>query len=176
MPSAFAMVEPFVNAGDVSDIREAFSTRADAPWGFAHDGIDFFPAGDLAGFQASASGKIEDVDLRRNDRSGNWQVNVSIRYDSNYSIEYVFEPFTSSAADGEAQNSQILVRKGQNVAARDLIGRLVVRGESAHVHFGLIDRDGKKAAICPEPFFTPAAREAVLALLHRRHPTWPMCF
>jgi hypothetical protein len=173
--SGLAMVEPFVNAGDMSDIREAFSTRADSPWGFPHDGIDFFPAGDLKPFQAVASGKIEDIDLRANDRSGNWQVNVLIRYDSKYAVEYMFEPFTASAADGQAQRDQIVVRKGQTVAARELIGRLVVRAEAAHVHFGLSDREGKKTAICPEPFFTPEAREAVLALLHRRHPTWPMC-
>lgn len=36
-----SMITPYKNSSDMASINEAFSSTASAPWGFAHDGIDF---------------------------------------------------------------------------------------------------------------------------------------
>jgi len=167
-----SMMTPYVNAADIVAVREAFSTTTSAPWSFAHDGIDFFPAtGTLKSFQAASAGTISRVDQVQN--GSNWQVNVGIQYNATFSLEYVFEPFSTSRADGDAQRADILVSNGQTVSQGQVIGRLHTVGSGAHVHFGL-RRNG--AAICPEPYFTADARQSVLALVRMTYPGSNMCY
>lgn len=168
-----SMTTPYVNSTDIASINEAFSSTACAPWGFAHNGIDFFPNGNLKPFQAVSSGVIEDVQLWQNDISLNWQVNVRIKYNDTYSVEYAFEPFSTIQSDGDTQLANILVSAGQNVSQGDIIGNLYTVGGGAHVHFGLI-KDG--IAICPEPYFTIDARDSILNLIHIVWPDANMCY
>ena len=168
-----AMTTPFVSNADIASINEAFSSTANAPWGFAHSGVDFFPSGNLRPFQAVAPGTVEDIRLWQNDVTGNWQVNVTIRHNSKYSLDYIFEPFATSQADGQDQLSSIAVSRGQVLSQGQPIGALHTAGAGAHLHFGLRRRG---AAVCPEPYFVPAARDSILALIHKDHPDWSMCY
>lgn len=171
--SDISMITPYKNSFDMSSINEAFSSTASAPWGFVHDGIDFSPNGNLKPFQAVSSGVVEVVMLMQNNISSNWQVNVRIKYNSTYSVEYAFEPFSAAQSDGNTQLANILVSVGQNVAQGDVIGNLYTVGSGAHVHFGLY-KSG--AAICPEPYFTPEARTSILNLLYVVWPNANMCY
>ena len=157
----------------MASINEAFSSTASAPWGFAHDGIDFFPNGNLKPFQAVSSGVVEFVELKQNNISLNWQVNVRIKYDSTYSVEYAFEPFSAVQSDGDTQRANILVSAGQNVTQGDIIGNIYTVDGAAHVHFGLY-KNG--VAICPEPYFTLEAGISILNLLHVGFPNANMCY
>lgn len=168
-----SMITPYKNSSDMASINEAFSSTASAPWGFAHDGIDFFPNGNLKPFQAVSSGVVEVVQLMQNNITSNWQVNVRIRYNSTYYVEYSFEPFSTVQSDGNTQLANILISVGQNVAQGDIIGNLYTVGSAAHVHFGLY-KNG--AAICPEPYFTPEARTSILNLLYVVWPGANMCY
>ncbi len=168
-----SMATPYVNSADIASINEAFSSTASAPWGFAHNGVDFFPNGDLKPFQAVATGTVDHVELWQNNISSNWQVNVRIRIDATYAVEYAFESFSAVQTEGEAQRANVLVSAGRELLAGDLIGNLHVAGSAAHVHFSLYKND---TAICPEAYFSPAAAESVLALTHRDPPSWEMCY
>jgi hypothetical protein len=117
----------------------------------------------LKPFQAVSSGVVENVELWQNNISLNWQVNVRIKYNSTYSVEYAFEPFSAVQSDGDTQRTNILISAGQNVAQGDIIGNLYTVGSGAHVHFGLY-KNG--AAICPEPYFTSEAKTSILNLLY----------
>lgn len=169
-----SMITPYKNFSDMASINEAFSSTAGAassPWGFAHDGIDFFPNGDLKPFQAVSSGVVEIVNLWQN--GSNWQVNVRIKHNSTYSVEYSFEPFSTLQPEGNTQLANILVSVGQNVTQGYVIGNLHTVGGAAHVHFGLY-KSG--VAICPEPYFTPDARTSILNLLHVVWQNANMCY
>ncbi len=168
-----SMITPYVNESDMVSINEAFSSNDSAPWGFAHNGIDFFPNGNSKPFQAVSSGVVEDVKLWQNDKSLNWQVNVSIKYNGTYSVEYAFEPFSTAQSDGDTQRANILVSAGQNILQGDIIGNLYTVGSGAHVHFGLY-KNG--VAICPEPYLTPTSKDSILNLIHKDHPDWNMCY
>ena len=167
------MVTPFVNPADMAISREGFSSSASAPWGFAHNGIDFMPAGDQKAFQAVAAGSVEEVRLWPNDQTGRWQVNVRVRYSTTFAVEYSFEPFSSDRAAGDAQLASIVVTNGQRVSQGEVIGRLRPTTQDAHVHFGLMRNN---TAVCPEPYFTPEARAAVLTLIQKAYPSAQMCY
>lgn len=80
---------------------------------------------------------VEIVQLWQNNISLNWQVNVRIRYNSTYYVEYSFEPFSAVQTDGVTQFDNILVSVGQSITQGDIIGNLYTVTNSAHVHFGL---------------------------------------
>ena len=162
-----SMITPYKNASDIASINEAFSASANAPWGFAHNGIDFFPTGDIKPFQAVFSGVVTKVKLWQNDKTSNWQVNVTLEFNSSFSAEYFFESFSQNMADGQTQLSNILVSVGQSVSQGDIIGKLYTAGSGSHVHFGLM-KDGD--AINPEPYFTQDAKNSILEILHRTYP------
>jgi murein DD-endopeptidase MepM/ murein hydrolase activator NlpD len=168
-----SMITPFKDISDMSAVNDGFSSTAEAPWGFVHNGIDFFPDGNLKPFQAVSSGRVEDVKLWQNDKTLNWQVNIRIKYNNTFSVEYAFEPMSQNESDGQTQLENIYVTSGQNLSQGEIIGKLFVVADAAHVHFGLY-KDGN--AICPEPYFTPEAREAILTLLHNVFPGANMCY
>jgi murein DD-endopeptidase MepM/ murein hydrolase activator NlpD len=167
------MIAPFSDPSEFGPVNEAFSATGAAPWGFAHDGIDFFPLADGTPLRAAAAGAVSERTLGRNPTSQNWQVNLAVVYDDHYTVEYVFEPFSAVTADGEAQLAAVLLAPGTTVVPGDPIGSVKVAGSGAHLHFGL-KKD--EAWICPEPYFTEEGATAVLDLIHRDHPTWAMCY
>ena len=169
----FIMITPFVNMLDMGPIMEAFSVNATCPWGFEHRGIDFFSVQDLVPFRAVCAGEIKNVDLFANDKSGNWQVNVSLEYNSTYTVEYAFEPMTNKSADGQTQLDNIFMRKGQEVQQGDLLGNLFYGANGTHVHFGVRENNDD---ICPELYFTQAAGDSIMELIHLQWPGADMCY
>lgn len=167
------MTTPYASSADMAAVREAFSPTTPGPWGFTHNGIDFTAAGALKPFQAAFAGVVEFVELMQNGATGNWQVNLRLRYDATYAAEYVFEPFSSSLTDGQAQLGQMQVTAGQVVPAGHLLGALVTVGAGAHVHFGLRENG---IDVCPEPFLSTEAKASILTLIHQDHPTWNLCY
>jgi murein DD-endopeptidase MepM/ murein hydrolase activator NlpD len=167
------LIVPYQNQSEMGVINEAYSETAACPWGFAHRGVDFFPVNDLATFQAASSGTIERLERYHNTVSGTWQVNLSLRINSMYKLGYAFEPFSDVEAHADTQMASMYVSQGQSVSRGQALGRLLVRGGGAHVHFGLY-RSG--ADECPEGYFTAEARDSILSILHRTFPGAAMCY
>lgn len=172
-----SMLTPYVNEADIVSINEAYSETATCPWGFVHQGIDFFPQlGSLHDFQTVSSGVVDDVNLWLNPGNNFWQVNVRIQYNNTISVEYAFEPMSSLQADGQTQLANILVAAGDTVSSGQLIGRLHAASNGAHVHFSLVENN---QFICPEPYFTPAAQASIMTILQNTFPSEPnlqMCY
>lgn len=168
-----SMSVPYLTSSDVQGVYEAYSTGNNSPWGFAHNGIDFFPKGNLMPIKAVAPGKVVELKLWKNNQSVNYQVNVSVQYNSLYTVCYIFEPFSDKESDGQIQLQNILVANGRNISAGQLIGKLHAVGNGAHVHFGL-NKDGN--ATCPETYFTPIAKDSLLTMIHKTHPDWNLCY
>jgi hypothetical protein len=163
------MITPYVSS---SDIRSIWLFDYDS-----HRGIDFQPSGNLIPFRAVSSGVIENIELMQLESTSNWQVEVEIKYNSTYTAYYAFEPMTAVQADGEIQLANISVSVDQAVSQGDIIGYLYSAGEGAHVHFGLFEYipNGGDPTICPEPYFTPEARDSLLNLIHREYPNANIC-
>jgi hypothetical protein len=181
---SISMTTPYVNSSDVESIRQAFSSAPTPYWNVAHPGIDFYAYADHMQFQASVPGIIEEVRASQNVNEAclsanncNWQIGVRIRYDSAYSVEWDFEPFSSSEADKDIQLANISVAVGDVVQKGDIIGTLHRANDTSHVDWGIMKN---YTLICPEPYFSAEAKSSILALIKARHPTWEpegaMCF
>ncbi len=189
------LVTPYVNESDMALVSEAFSSDGSvSPWGFVHDGIDFFPKGNLKPFRAACSGVVDSVQLLQNNVTSNWQVNLTIEcnpyvldpnmggYFPPLAVEYIFEPRSAVQTDGQAQLSNIIVTTGRAVSQGDVIGSLYTAGEGAHVHFGTIPfgsmlaRGLPNIPSCPEPHFSSEAKTSIMNLLHVVWPGANMCY
>ncbi|MCP4137701.1 MAG: M23 family metallopeptidase [bacterium] len=164
-----SMISPYTNNAAITGIHEAFSVDSSAPWGFEHNGIDFFvDPGSSALFRAVSHGEIFDINLFANEHTGNWQVNVGIRFNSRFWVSYGFEPMTLLQTDGQNQLNNILsyIQVGDIVSQGDPIGDLTFVGGGTHVHFGLYEIN---QAVCPEPYFDAAAVGHIIGLLESEY-------
>jgi hypothetical protein len=64
--------------------------------------------------------------------------------------------------------------EGQVLELGDVIGRLVVVGADAHLHFGLFEDKGQ---VCPEPFMSDAVWTELRDLIQSEpgHEDWEIC-
>ncbi len=188
---------PYADESDMTEIKAAFSSEnSTPPWGYAYDGIDIYPQGNLKAFQATCSGIVDSVDLRQAGTGSNWQVEVLINceeyvddpdtglYFIPFSTDYIFEPMTKDPIKGLTQRANVKVVKGQNVSQGEIIGYLNTFGPGAHVQFGLELFGGSffsgwgvtSIPLCPEPHFSPTANDSILDLLHVVWPSAKMCY
>ena len=142
--SGLDLTTPYVNEADIASINEAFSLHDNAPWGFKHVGIDFFPAEILKPFRTSCAGKVDRVELWQNGEK--WQVNIIISCNAEFILLYSFEPFTQDEKTGQDQLAQILIKEGATVEQNEKIGNLIVTANGGHVHFSLKQNN---EFICP---------------------------
>lgn len=159
---------PFSTIERMEPMEYSYSSGADCPWGFMHQGLDFYPSGSQAPFQAVASGAVLNVELRL--YQGEWLVEVSVDVGAGTETEYFFETFSADQALGQAQLDAVSVRTGDTVSAGERIGTLLVGGDGSHVHFG-INLSGE--APCPDRYFTDDALAAVRSLLE---PGLQLCY
>lgn len=143
----------------------------DAPWGFYHNGVDFIESVDHQPIQAAADGKVTRLEERFNDGS-KWQVELTISH-GKYDLQYAFEIFSPNKSDIDSQMADINVKLGQTVKQGQLLGYLHRMAVGAHVHFGIAKNN---QVVCPEPFFTTAARAEVLTLIGKTYPGAQMCY
>lgn len=167
------MITPFVNVADISSINEAYSTHGNCPWGFEHRALDFMISQDHIPFQAVCDGVIVGIDKFLNTGNGFWQVNIQLKYNETFTVNYAFEPFSASEADGNTQLNYIQVSEGDHVLQGDIIGYLGYVNPGAHVDFHL-SQNGE--SICPENYFTPNAAQAIYTILHQTFPGASMCY
>ncbi len=172
-PDVISMITPYVSSADIKRVGP-YSSDDSAPWGYAHSGLDLTPHNTLAPFRAVSSGVIESVRLFFSSSTLHWDVEVVLRYNSTYTALYVFEPFRNNKGVGDAQLANIAVTQGQSVAQGDIIGYLHMASVASHVHFGLFAAGS--GAVCPELFFTGAARSSILGLIHQEEFGWNMCY
>lgn len=160
-----SMKAPFKKRGDMSEIREAFSSpqgAGESPWGFNHDGIDFFTKEDMAPFVAVFPGRVAFVQTI--DQPPGSAVNVLIEFDNVFSAEYGFEPQSLGNAPLQTQLGFIRVAAGDQVKRGQIVGYLHRPNEDSHVHFGLHENF---IQICPEPFFKKNAVRQIMKILRK---------
>jgi murein DD-endopeptidase MepM/ murein hydrolase activator NlpD len=176
----FSLSALFADAAEFKYIHPAYSAddRSDAPWGFKHQGLDLITA-TSGTILAPADGRIEQVQEYFNPVNNLWQVNLHIRYDDRFSYNLFFEPRAATAERNAAQRAAIPVAEGSRVAAGDTIGTVLnLSSEESGfgdvtVHFDLWV-EGRN--VCPEPYFKPEVRAAMLALLHAKFPEARLCY
>lgn len=165
------VITPYFDESDVSSVNEAYSLNPNNPyWGFSHSGIDFMATKDIR-VQAVIDGTVSSVDTAKADGQMGWHTSLCINRGSE-GVCYNLETFSSDQAIGDSQKAGMKVKEGDVVKKGDELGTLIHGGDGSHIDFGIITGGNR---VCPEPYFTTSAKDSVLQLIHKDHPSWEMC-
>jgi murein DD-endopeptidase MepM/ murein hydrolase activator NlpD len=164
----------YANRSDIYAFNDGYSETNSCPWGFIHNGIDYFFLNDSE-VVAAAPGYVEDVSWRVNpDTTLNmYNIFVTIRFNKSLELYYSFEPFTHVEGDQYRQIVMLSVQVGDWVSKGDTIGRFLCVENGGHIHFSV--RHGN-TWFNPEPFFGSADHNEIMALVHEYHPSWNLSY
>ncbi len=164
----------YVNQSDIYAFNEGYSESDNCPWGFTHNGIDyFFKNGSTV--IAAAPGQVESITWTDNGESAanRFHITVIIRFNATTIVHYNFEPWTQNASDRDAQLSLLQIEEGDWVAMGDKIATFLNIGGGAHIHFGVIQDDEWQ---CPKQYLSEDAYNEIMSLIHSYHPDWDLCY
>ena len=162
----------YTNRSDILNWNGGYSESDACPWGRVHNGLDFaFRNGSTVIF--AAPGHVEEILVSDAGPADNiYSIHVSVRFNETIQINYVFEPWTTNLSDTDRQIEMFEIELGDWVDKGDTLGRFLVVGSSAHIHFGVYNNE----ATCPRPFFSDDAYTEIMALVHTYEPGWELCY
>lgn len=164
----------YENRSDIYAFNEGYSETDSCPWGFKHQGIDYFLINN-AKVLAAAPGLVERIDWRDNGEGveNRFYVTITIRFNKSVEVTYNFEPWTQNLDDKDLQLSMLKVQEGDWVELGQEIARFLYIDESAHIHFGI---SFKRQDVCPRDFFSVEGYNELLGMIHEYHPDWELCY
>ena len=162
------------NRSDNYAFNEGYSESAACPWGFAHNGLDFFLLNDSKVI-AAAPGFVEEIDWRDYGEGveNRFHVSIQIRFNKDIVLGYNFEPWTQLSTDKDKQLAMFTIQEGDWVELGQEIARFLYVGVGAHIHF---DVNLNNEQTCPQPFFSTAGYNEMMEMIHSFHFDWYMCY
>jgi len=159
---------------DINSWNEGYSASDVCPWGFVHEGLDYFYNNNSA-VLAAAPGKVHEIKYRDNGEEvdNRFWVSITIRFNRTVDVYYNFESWTNQSSDWENQKSMIAVVEGDWVEKGQEFARFLTVGNGAHIHFDV--KEGKTKP-CPMKYLSTVAYNELLSLVHSYHPTWDLCY
>ena len=144
----------YENRSDNYAFNEGYSETTSCPWGFIHNGLDYFFLNNSKVI-AATPGKVEEIRWRDYGEGveNRYHISIQIRFNKTITLGYNFEPWTQNSADKDKQLAMFLVEEGDWVEIGQEIARFLYVHESAHIHF---DISFKGDQTCPKPFFSTA--------------------
>lgn len=123
-----------------------------------HDGIDFKPEQSLLPVYSPISGLVTSLtyDYPHN---GTLVQSVRINYNEDYYVAINFEPYTDDILVASLQKNNITVQLMQHINKGDVIGYLVVPGNTGfpHIHWG-VGLSSSATTLCPSNFLSVTER------------------
>lgn len=167
------MSVPWKNMSDINSWNEGYSESDDCPWGFEHNGLDFF-FNDSVPVIAMAPGLVESIEFVDTEADENrYHIRVNIRFNREVVLGYGFEPWTGDKEKAEKQLDDLEIQEGDWVKKGEKIADFVAYDDSAHIHFGL---NLNNEAVCPKDYFSEEGYEEMMDLIHKYHPDWKLCY
>ena len=150
------------------------SNTDQCPWGFVHEGLDYFMINNSA-VLAATPGIVTEVLYRDNGDAfdNRYWVTIWIQFNQTMFIGYNFESWTNETIDWENQQSMIAVQEGNWVEQGQEIGRFLAVGGGAHIHFDVIEGNDQ---FCPQKYLSTNSYNELVSLVHSFHPTWDLCY
>ncbi len=164
----------YENQSDINAVNEAYSNTENCPWGFVHEGFDYFMNNNTA-VLAAAPGKVYDIMYTDNGEGvdNRYYVTVWIRFNNIVEIGYNFESWTTNTSDWENQKRMIGVQEGDWVEQDQEIARFLQVGGSAHIHFDVIENNERQ---CHTKYYSQESYAEIMDLIHSYHPDWDYCY
>jgi hypothetical protein len=161
----------YSNRSDIAFWNDGYSETDACPWGFIHNGLDYFFYNDSVVI-AAAPGLVESIEVGYLENSTFYKVCVKIQFNESIILEYSFEGEGNETC--RAQQVEMLgIEVGDWVAKGDQIAKFLRPSEYSHIHFGVyLDY----VAFCPGLVMGPDDYTEIMALIHSFHPTWELCY
>lgn len=161
------------NQSDIAYWNDGYSESDSCPWGFIHNGLDYFFFNDSSVI-AAAPGIVEDIELGYLENSTIYKVGVHIRFNSTLTIEYGFEGDGADVATRAQQAAMLDIEIGDWVVKGDQIGRFLRPTEYDHIHFAVYNEE----AICPRLVMGVDDYNEIMSLIEFFHPGegWQLCY
>jgi len=164
----------YENQSDIYAVNEAFSNTENCPWGFIHEGFDYFFNNNSA-VLAAAPGKVTDIMYTDNGEGvdNRYFVSVWIKFNNTVELGYNFETWTTNASEWEQQKAMIQVQEGDWVEQGQEFARFLNAGGGAHIHFDVIENHERQ---CHVKYYSQAGYAEIMDLIHSYHPDWNYCY
>lgn len=164
----------YTNRSDIHAFNEGYSETTACPWGFIHNGIDYFFTNGSS-YIAAAPGNVISVQINDfgSSQANRYRVAINIRFNATIVLLYNLEPWTNSTTLRDAVVSQIQVKTGDWVVKGQPLGTFVGYTDGAHVHFGVLVNGN---AHCPKQYFGASDLVELMAMIHSFHPSWDLCY
>jgi hypothetical protein len=161
----------YTNQSDIVYWNDGYSESDACPWGFIHNGLDYFFYNNSVVI-AAAPGLVDNIEVRYLENSTFYKVGVRIKFNESITIEYGFEAEGNETL--RAQQVEMLgIEVGDWVAKGDSIGYFLRPLEYDHVHFSVYFNNG---AICPRLVMGQNDYNEIMSLIQTFHPTWELCY
>ncbi|MHA1770369.1 MAG: M23 family metallopeptidase [Candidatus Thorarchaeota archaeon] len=164
----------YANRSDIIAFNEGYSESDNCPWGFTHNGIDFFFRNGSSVI-AAAPGQVESIEVKDygEDVANRFHIALVIRFNASVIVLYNFEPWTQNSTQKEQQLALLDVQVGDWVGIGDKIATFLNAGSGAHIHFGIGDNG---QWYCPKSFYSDEAYTEIMAMVHSFHADWDLCY
>ncbi|NHJ13931.1 MAG: M23 family metallopeptidase [Candidatus Thorarchaeota archaeon] len=164
----------YSSQSDIAYFNDGYSESDNCPWGFEHNGIDYFFLNNSPVIAASP-GIVETIEIGYVPESTFYKVAVQVGFNGSIWLEYSFEGDSADEAVRAQQVSMLEVEVGDWVAKGDQIGRFLRPSEYDHIHFGLYLND---EAICPRRVMGDVDYNEIMSLIDFFHPGqgWELCY
>ena len=164
----------YSNRPDIESFNEGYSESVSCPWGFIHNGIDYFYFNN-SDVIAAAPGLVESIELR-DWGPESWQryvISMEIRFNATVTLSYGFEPITNFTEDQAQQLAMFNIEVGDWVSKGDVIAKFLYVNDGAHIHFG-VNQDN--SARDPTLYLSTTDYNELLEMIHDFHPTWDISY
>jgi murein DD-endopeptidase MepM/ murein hydrolase activator NlpD len=163
----------YPDRANITAFNEGYSESSSCPWGFVHNGIDYFLANG-SDVLAAAHGQVKEVSWRDNGEgvANRFYVRINFQFNATVVLGYNFEPWTSMATDKDHQLALINVKQGDWVVKGQVIGKFLSIFQG-HIHFDVIE---KNARHCPSRYFGTSDLAEITGMIHDHQPSWNLCY
>ncbi len=162
----------YENRSDIYAFNEGYSESNACPWGFEHNGIDYFLVNNSK-VLAAAPGRVIESSWREYDSENRYHIGINIQYNRSLFVNYNFEPWTQNEADKDKQILMLKVQEGDWVEQGQEIARFLYVNEGAHIHFDVIEKNERT---CPRKYFSTEGYAELIAMIKQFTPDWELCY
>ena len=164
----------YENRSDIYAFNEGYSESDACPWGFEHNGIDYFLLNDTK-VLAAAPGQVQRIEWRDYGEGveNRYHISMSIRFNNSVEVNYNFEPWTQNGEDKDKQLRMFKVQEGDWVELGQEIARFLYVVESAHIHFDVVENNERS---CPRKYFSQEGYDELIAMIKSFNPGWELCY
>ncbi|TET08276.1 MAG: M23 family metallopeptidase [Candidatus Thorarchaeota archaeon] len=164
----------YANRSDIESYNEGYSESDSCPWGFIHNGIDFFYFNN-SDVIAGAPGLVERIDLNDwgPEAAHRYTINVEIKFNYTVSLWYGFEPWTNSTLAQAQQVAMFNFEVGTWVAKGDVIAKFLAKAGSAHIHFGVVQEGEWRD---PTLYMSNSSYDELQEMIWDFHPSWSISY